>query len=64
MSASQVMFVTPRHTVMIAGTANGPGTMVTLPHDESAFLASRGFLQDTAPLLPVPGTALNRPSGR
>jgi len=36
---------------MIDGTANGPGTMVTLPHDEAAFLTARGFLQTEPPIL-------------
>jgi hypothetical protein len=53
------MFVTRGHTVMINKTSNGPGALVTLPHDEAAFLTKRGFLQPEMPLLPLPATAPN-----
>lgn len=47
---------------MTDGNPNGPGTVVTLPADEAAFLTSRGFLQSEPPVLAA-SAAVPNPAG-
>jgi hypothetical protein len=55
--SNSTLFVARGRTVMLGGTPNGPGAVVTLPADEAAFLQDRGFLTDTPPILaPAAGT--------
>ena len=44
MSDKATLFVTRGRTVVLDGTASGPGAMVTLPADEAAFLTRSGLL--------------------
>jgi hypothetical protein len=59
MSDQSVLFVSRGRSIIQDKATHGPGTSVTLPHEEAAFLTKRGFLQAEMPLLPAPATAAN-----
>jgi hypothetical protein len=59
MSQSQSLYVARGRTVMIDGEPNGPGSAVSLPANEAAFLQKRGFLQAEPPILTPPPAVPN-----
>lgn len=52
--SNEILYVSPRRSVVIDDTVHGPGTMIAVPPDEAARLVATGFAQSTPPILIPP----------
>lgn len=57
--SEQMLFVARGRTVILNRVHHGPGSELSLAHDEAEFLASRGFVQTEPPILMPSATTPN-----